>query len=48
MNINIARVNGVDTFIPLGPAADTVLVSEDDIVAAARALAGGKTKRAAE
>ncbi len=35
----IARVAGADSFIPLGPAASTVLVSESDIVAAALALA---------
>lgn len=34
----IARVAGRDSYIPLGPAAQTVLVSEDDIVAAAVAL----------
>ena len=45
---NIARVTGVDTYIPLGPAANEVLVSEDDIVAAALALAGAEKKRAAE
>ena len=45
---NIARVNGVDTFIPLGPAANAVLVSEDDIVGAALILTGKATKRAAE
>ena len=33
-----ASVRARDSFIPLGPAADTVLVQEDDIVAAARAL----------
>lgn len=45
---NVARVTGVDTYIPLGPAADTVLVSEDDIVAAALKLTGQKNQRAAE
>ncbi len=30
----ITRVDSADSFIPLGPAADTVLLSEDDIVAA--------------
>jgi 2-oxoisovalerate dehydrogenase E1 component len=34
----VARVAGRDSYIPLGPAAQTVLVSEDDIVAAAVAL----------
>ncbi|NNE42033.1 MAG: MFS transporter [Marinicaulis sp.] len=36
----MARIAGIDTFIPLGPAADTVLVSEDGIVDAALALIG--------
>jgi 2-oxoisovalerate dehydrogenase E1 component len=35
---DIARVASADSFIPLGPAADTVLLGEDDIVAAALAL----------
>ncbi len=35
----IARVTSQDSFIPLGPAADTVLLGEDDIVEAAAALA---------
>ena len=30
----IVRVTSADSFVPLGPAAETVLVSEDDIVAA--------------
>lgn len=34
----IARLNGDDTFIPLGPAAEEVLIGEDGILAAARAL----------
>lgn len=34
----IRRVTSVDSFIPLGPAADHVLLSESDIVGAARAL----------
>lgn len=40
----VARLNGEDTFIPLGPAADTVLVSEDGIMDAARALAAANTR----
>ncbi len=44
----LARVTGVDTFIPLGPAANKVLVSEADIIDAALALAGKTTKRAAK
>lgn len=35
----VSRLNGEDTFIPLGPAADKVLISENDIMQAARALA---------
>lgn len=35
---HVARVAGRDSFIPLGPAAQTVLVSEHDIVAAAEEL----------
>lgn len=37
-NGKIARVTGTDTFIPLGPAADKVLVCEADIVDAALKL----------
>lgn len=36
----ISRVAGADSFIPLGPAANLVLVAEDDIVAAAGSLVG--------
>jgi 2-oxoisovalerate dehydrogenase E1 component len=35
---NLARVASADSFIPLGPAADAVLLSEDDIVAATLGL----------
>ncbi len=45
---NIARINGADTFIPLGPAANEVLISEADIVNAALSLTGKTAKRAAE
>ena len=45
---NLARITGVDTFIPLGPAANEVLLSEADIVNAALALTGRTKKRAAE
>ncbi len=45
---NVARITGVDTFIPLGPAADEVLVSEEGIVNAALVLCGKAHKRAAE
>ncbi|PQA86844.1 dehydrogenase E1 component subunit alpha/beta [Hyphococcus luteus] len=48
LSYNLARVTGVDTFIPLGPAANEVLVSETDIVNAALALTGKATKKAAE
>jgi 2-oxoisovalerate dehydrogenase E1 component len=37
-DVKIARVTGVDTYIPLGAAANLVLVSEDDIEAAATTL----------
>ena len=36
----VARVTSADTFVPLGPAAATVLLSEDDVVAAAVRVAG--------
>ena len=36
----IDAVTSADTYVPLGPAADDVLLGEDDIVAAAAALAG--------
>ncbi|NOX94706.1 MAG: MFS transporter [Alphaproteobacteria bacterium] len=39
-DLNLARITGVDTFIPLGPAADEVLVSEAGIVSAALKLTG--------
>lgn len=39
-NLNLKRVCGKDSFIPLGPAADTVLVSTDDIENAALSLLG--------
>jgi 2-oxoisovalerate dehydrogenase E1 component len=32
----LARVTSADSFVPLGPAADTVLLSEDAIEAAAQ------------
>ncbi|WP_036565547.1 thiamine pyrophosphate-dependent enzyme [Nocardioides halotolerans] len=34
----VARVASADSFVPLGPAADTVLLQEDEILAAALAL----------
>ncbi len=36
----LARVASADTFVPLGPAAATVLLSEDDVVAAALRVTG--------
>ena len=48
LHYNLSRIAGVDSFIPLGPAANKVLISEDDIVAAAISLTADKTKRAAE
>ena len=36
----LVRVTSADTFVPLGPAAATVLLSEDDVVAAAVRVAG--------
>jgi 2-oxoisovalerate dehydrogenase E1 component len=35
----VAAVRSADSYIPLGPAADEVLLSEDDIVAAAHRVA---------
>jgi 2-oxoisovalerate dehydrogenase E1 component len=37
---SISRVASADSFVPLGPAANLVLVSEDDVISAARALMG--------
>jgi hypothetical protein len=36
----VRRIAGDDTFIPLGPAANEVLLQIDDIVTAAEKLAG--------
>ncbi|TVR31934.1 MAG: MFS transporter [Nitriliruptor sp.] len=36
----LASVRAVDTYVPLGPAADVVLLSEEQILTAARELAG--------
>lgn len=47
-NFSLARITGHDTFIPLGPAADTVLISEQDILSAATELVNSKNNRAAE
>jgi 2-oxoisovalerate dehydrogenase E1 component len=35
----LARVSSADSFVPLGPAAATVLLSEDDVVTAAMRIA---------
>ncbi len=48
LDYNIARITGADSFIPLGPAANTVLIGEDDIVTAALALMGAQTRQAAQ
>ncbi|MEV6320277.1 thiamine pyrophosphate-dependent enzyme [Nocardia sp. NPDC051787] len=42
----LARVTSEDSFVPLGPAAGTVLLDEDRIDAAARALMGPAAQRA--
>jgi len=39
----LSRINSADSFIPLGPAAETVLLAEDDIVQAAHDLLGTST-----
>lgn len=44
----VSRVTGADCFIPLGPAANEVLVSEAEIAAAALKLAGAPSRQAAE
>jgi 2-oxoisovalerate dehydrogenase E1 component len=36
----VGRVTSADSYVPLGPAAATVLLSEDDIVAAGLRIAG--------
>jgi 2-oxoisovalerate dehydrogenase E1 component len=38
IRVEIASVRSVDTYIPLGPAADPVLLSEEDVVTAGRRL----------
>ncbi|WP_029137453.1 transketolase C-terminal domain-containing protein [Nakamurella lactea] len=38
LNVGMVRVTAQDSFIPLGPGANAVLVSEDDIVSAAHTL----------
>lgn len=45
--VELARVCGEDTFIPLGPAWHHVLPSEDSIVTGARALLGGGSEEEA-
>jgi 2-oxoisovalerate dehydrogenase E1 component len=39
-------VRSVDSYVPLGPAADTVLLQEHELTAAALALAGGRSPAA--
>jgi 2-oxoisovalerate dehydrogenase E1 component len=41
----VARVAGRDSFIPLGAAANLVLVGEDDVERAARELVDGAPNR---
>jgi hypothetical protein len=38
--VKTARLNAMDTYVPLGPAADTVLPLEADVVEAAKRLVG--------
>jgi 2-oxoisovalerate dehydrogenase E1 component len=40
----LARVNSADSFIPLGPAAQHVLLDESEIVDAARELVAGASR----
>lgn len=37
---NLMRITGEDSFVPLGPAANEILISEGDIVAASKSLMG--------
>ena len=46
--VSASRVNALDTFVPLGPAADWVLPGEADIVAAALAAVGRKPAASTE
>ncbi|MEX6634257.1 dehydrogenase E1 component subunit alpha/beta [Hyphococcus lacteus] len=48
LSYNLSRINGDDTFIPLGPAADEVLISVEDIIEAATQLTNADNKRAAK
>ncbi len=48
LSYNLKRIAGEDTYIPLGPAANTVLVSENEIAAAALSLLGVSAGKAAE
>ena len=41
--VRMRRLCGADTYIPLGPAANHVLVQKDDIVRAARELCGDRS-----
>ena len=40
--IPAARINAVDSYVPIGPAADLILPSEDDIVREAGRLLGAQ------
>ena len=40
LGVRLGSVRSRDSYVPLGPAAETVLLQEDDIVAAGRKLAG--------
>lgn len=42
---NLSRISGEDSFIPLGPAANEVLIMEDHIVEAALALVGSQERK---
>ena len=42
--VTLRRLAAVDTFVPLGPAANTVLVQPDDIYKAAVALCAEKAR----
>lgn len=48
LDFNLSRINGDDTFIPLGPAADEVLISVEDIIEAATQLTSTDKKRGAK
>jgi 2-oxoisovalerate dehydrogenase E1 component len=45
IGVPLASVRSVDTYVPLGPAADVVLLGEDDVVAAAQRVVGLPARR---